>query len=70
MTSDGAALRIRVADRGRGFDVARVLGERTLGLAGMRERVRLLGGRLTISSDGRSGTTLVAELPVVPTQTG
>ena len=35
-----------------------------LGLVGMRERVALLGGRLTIESTAGAGTTLVAEVPV------
>jgi signal transduction histidine kinase len=34
-----------------------------LGLVGMRERVALVGGRLTIESGRGSGTTLVAEVP-------
>jgi signal transduction histidine kinase len=34
-----------------------------LGLVGMRERVALVGGRLTIESARGSGTTLVAQVP-------
>jgi len=37
-----------------------------IGLAGMRERVALLDGRLSIESDPASGTTLVAEVPLLP----
>jgi signal transduction histidine kinase len=35
-----------------------------LGLVGMRERIALVGGRLTIESAKGSGTTLVAEVPL------
>jgi signal transduction histidine kinase len=49
-----------VKDDGRGFDVAAMLdgasGRRRFGLAGMHERVRLLGGDLRIESTVGSGT--------------
>jgi signal transduction histidine kinase len=35
-----------------------------LGLLGMRERVNLLGGRLTVESRPGAGTSIVAEVPV------
>ena len=35
-----------------------------LGFAGMRERVELVGGRLTVESSPGAGTTLVAEVRV------
>ena len=53
-----------VEDDGVGFspDEARDGG---LGLVGMRERITLLDGRLTVESEPERGTTLVAEVPVV-----
>jgi signal transduction histidine kinase len=59
---DGVALAV-VEDDGRGFDPAQTR-EDALGLAGMRERVALAGGRLRIESSSGAGTTLVAEVPV------
>jgi signal transduction histidine kinase len=53
--SDGA-LTVTVADRGGGFDVGQSDRE-GLGLAGLRERVESLGGRLTIESSP-TGTRL------------
>ena len=54
-------LRIEVADDGSGFDaVATTSG---FGLAGMRERVELSGGQLTITP-AAAGTTVVALLPL------
>ena len=38
--------------------------EEGLGLIGMRERVALVGGRLTIESRPGAGTTFVVEVPV------
>jgi signal transduction histidine kinase len=58
---DGMALAV-VEDDGGGFDPANVR-EDALGLAGMRERLALVGGRLRIESSSGSGTTLVAEVP-------
>jgi len=52
-----------VEDDGRGIDDA-ASREDALGLVGMRERVGLVGGRLTIESAGGAGTTIVAEVPL------
>ena len=57
---EGVSMEIR--DDGRGFDPARVApaedGQSGIGLAGMRERLRLLGGRLEIES-APGGPTIV-----------
>jgi PAS domain S-box-containing protein len=56
-------LLIEVEDHGKGFDVESVLSaSETSGLAGMRERAMLLGGRLAIESHTGNGTRLTAEL--------
>ena len=56
---------LQVEDRGRGFDPEVVLAtSRSSGLAGMRERVELLGGHLTIESTHGAETLLTAELPL------
>ncbi len=52
-----------VEDDGSGFDPAATRAD-ALGLAGMRERVALVGGRLQVESASGAGTTLVAEVPV------
>src|SRR5262249_24159637 len=52
-----------VEDDGAGFDPARTR-DRGLGLVGMRERVELLGGPLTVETRPGAGTTLVAEVPL------
>ena len=51
-----------IEDDGLGFDPG--AQHEGLGLLGIRERLQLLGGRLTIESSGSSGTTLRAEVPV------
>jgi len=55
---------LQVEDRGRGFDQGEVpAGQRSIGLSGMRERVELIGGLLTIESRPGAGTLVTAELP-------
>jgi signal transduction histidine kinase len=54
-------VRFSVRDDGDGFDPRVVRG---LGLLGMEERVRRLGGRLAIDSHPGRGTSIFAELPV------
>ena len=61
VTAQGVSLVI--ADNGRGFDVARASMRGRLGLAGMNERVRLLGGRLTIESRPGGPTRVEATIP-------
>jgi PAS domain S-box-containing protein len=58
-------LSVQIEDQGIGFDpeVALAAGTST-GLAGMRERAVLLGGKLTIESAPGAGTCLTAELPL------
>ena len=57
--SDGQ-LRMEVNDDGRGFDPA--TASEGFGLAGMRERVSLAGGELSITSD-EHGSVVTARLP-------
>jgi two-component system sensor histidine kinase DegS len=52
-----------VEDDGVGFEPERAR-EGGLGLLGMRERVALLGGRVTVESRPGAGTTFVAEVPL------
>jgi signal transduction histidine kinase len=58
----GAAV-VVVEDDGTGFESDGIRAD-ALGLTGMRERVALVGGRLTVESSADAGTTLVAEVPL------
>jgi signal transduction histidine kinase len=51
-----------VEDDGSGFDPD-VTREDALGLAGMRERLALVGGKLQVESSPGRGTTIAAEVP-------
>jgi signal transduction histidine kinase len=56
-----------VEDDGRGFSADQVRDD-ALGLVGMRERLALLGGTLTVESTPESGTALVAFVPLSSTR--
>ena len=62
-SSDGG-LQLKVKDNGAGFDSTRHNGRTSLGQASMRERVRLLGGKLDIESAAGHGTTVTAWIPL------
>ena len=63
LASDQFGLTLEVRDDGRGFNPGAPNG-RGLGLHSLTERVRLLGGRLTVDSRAGRGTTLKASIPL------
>jgi signal transduction histidine kinase len=60
----GDHLFLSIKDDGSGFDL-RASSGRGFGLVGMEERIRKLGGTLTIHSANRQGTTIDVEVPLV-----
>ena len=64
----GERVRIGIQDWGVGFDPKTVDGNR-FGLAGVRERARLLGGKCRIRSKPGEGTAVVVELPLATRDT-
>lgn len=59
----GDRVRIETQDWGVGFD-PQTVDENRFGLAGIRERARLLGGEATIQSAPGQGTRVTVELPL------
>lgn len=57
-------LQLSVADFGRGFEQADAAAKGGLGLASMRERLRLINGAFTVSSQPGEGTTITARVPI------
>jgi signal transduction histidine kinase len=58
------SVRLTVSDNGSGFDAAdKQNAARRLGLTSMRERARVAGGRLTVTSRPGGGTTVRLEVP-------
>ena len=64
MTQEGQEVRLEVRDWGIGFEPESVK-EGHFGLEGIRQRVRLLGGRLTIESRPDSGTLIQVVVPLL-----
>jgi signal transduction histidine kinase/ABC-type uncharacterized transport system substrate-binding protein len=60
----GEKLHLSVADRGRGFDVKNRSPRPGIGIHSMEERLRLLGGQLSITSQAMGGTRIDAWLPL------
>jgi signal transduction histidine kinase len=61
-TANGVSLRI--SDAGNGFDPDVRKGGEGIGLISMRERLRLVGGRLSVRSKLMRGTEILAEVPL------
>lgn len=60
-------LRLEIVDQGNGFDSTATTGNSSLGLVGMRERVRLVHGKISIHSTQGEGTRIEVRVPL-PTQ--
>jgi PAS domain S-box-containing protein len=66
--SDPHNIKMTIKDNGKGFSISRLTGdlarEGKLGVLGMEERARLIGGELQIKSAPGKGTTVIAKAPV------
>jgi two-component system, NarL family, sensor histidine kinase DevS len=66
VSSTDSSTAVTIEDDGRGFDPQDVRLD-ALGLLGMRERLALVGGSLTVESGGDgTGTTVAARVPATP----
>jgi len=67
-------LKMSITDNGKGFSTSRLTGdlakEGKLGVLGMEERARLIGGNLQIKSEPGKGTTVIARAPIWTRQKG
>jgi two-component system sensor histidine kinase DesK len=59
--------KITIRDNGKGFTLDGKIGDLAkhgkLGLAGMQERVQLVGGTIQVQSEPGKGTTITVEAP-------
>jgi signal transduction histidine kinase len=65
ITQEDERLKVVVVDEGHGFDPAKI-PESGIGLAGMLERSRLLGGQIWIESAPHAGTRVTVSIPLLP----
>ena len=59
-----SGFRLRISDMGRGFDPSLRNPDAGIGLIGMNERLRLVGGKFTVRSEPNRGTDVLAEVPL------
>jgi signal transduction histidine kinase/ABC-type uncharacterized transport system substrate-binding protein len=64
LSADGHGVRLRISDTGNGFNHDPKKPGEGIGLISMRERLRLVGGRLSVSSVSMQGAEIVAEIPL------
>jgi PAS domain S-box-containing protein len=57
-------IHLQIVDAGAGFDVEVKGTDAGIGLVGMRERLRLVGGKLSVQSAPGRGTEILAEVPL------
>lgn len=55
---------LRVKDYGIGFEASSLMGQSSLGLVSMRERLRMVGGALKVRTTAPDGTEIEARVPV------
>jgi signal transduction histidine kinase len=66
LSGSNGELSLEVRDGGEGFDLETARTGRGIGLVNMGERVKLVGGDLSIESQPRRGTTIRARVPFSP----
>ena len=59
-------IELTVLDSGIGFDPEDATGGSGLGLTSIRERLKLVNGKLFIDSQSQRGTTILARVPLSP----
>ena len=64
MRADGKELCLEVLDQGTGFDTAAMMRNSSLGMVNMRERVRLVHGKIVIQSGKGEGTRIEVRVPL------
>jgi PAS domain S-box-containing protein len=64
LQADPAVVTLRISDHGRGFNPRVQNSAAGIGMIGMNERLRLVGGKLLVKSEPKRGTEILAEVPL------
>lgn len=62
--ANDSGVSLRITDEGKGFKPSETVPNAGIGLMGMMERLRLVGGRLLIRPELNRGTEILAEVPL------
>jgi PAS domain S-box-containing protein len=65
LSGDADSATLEVEDNGKGIEKEKLLGKASLGLLGMRERVQIFGGHISVTGTSGKGTKLTVEIPPV-----
>jgi signal transduction histidine kinase len=68
LNGDADAIHLCITDNGAGFDPKSVEGKGGLGVVSMRERLRLVGGKMAIDSSPSGGTRVDVCVPLKPAE--
>jgi signal transduction histidine kinase len=60
--SDG--IDVLIKDNGQGFEMSKMIGQNSLGLKTMAERINILKGNLALKSKMEEGTSILVQIPV------
>ena len=66
LRAEDGVLTLTVSDNGQGFDPTKLPEDEGLGIAGMKERASLVGGKLEVQSQAGQGTSIYFKVPVEP----
>jgi signal transduction histidine kinase len=64
LTGSAQAIQLRIADVGAGFDIETAKKRGGLGLISMQERLRMVGGEISIKSQPLRGTQIDVQIPL------
>jgi PAS domain S-box-containing protein len=64
LTQKVDSIQFSIRDDGRGITKKELIGDTSLGLVGIRERIRMVGGTLTVDGKPGKGTSLSVEVPL------
>jgi signal transduction histidine kinase len=67
LSGHGHQIDLCISDQGEGFKPESAAGQGGLGLSSMRERLRLVGGHLSVESEPSHGTRIRARVPLPAT---
>ena len=65
LRADADSTSLEVEDNGKGIEKKKIISKDSLGLLGMKERVQIFGGCITVTGTPGTGTTVTVEIPPV-----
>jgi signal transduction histidine kinase len=61
---ENGKIRMQIVDNGKGFDQQTIENKKTLGILGMRERAKIMGGEYSIESLHGRGSVIEVKVPI------